>query len=63
MDEMTNSIATIANAIDEGVNGVNGAAESTQLLVCDMDKISSRMNENEEIANILQQGTSIFTKF
>ena len=63
MNEIATSIRTITNAIEEGAEGVNGAAESTQLLVGDIDKISSRMDENEQIARTLQQGTAIFTKF
>ena len=63
MDEIAASISTITDAIDEGAKGVNGAAESTQMLVVDMEKISNRMDVNEKIAGILQQGTDIFTKF
>ena len=63
MDEIATSISTITDAIDEGARGVNGAAESTQTLVGDMAKISNRMNGNEKIAGVLQQGTAIFTKF
>ena len=63
MDEIATSINTITNAIDEGAEGVNGAAESTQMLVVDMEKISNRMDVNEKIAGDLQQGTAIFTKF
>lgn len=63
MDEIATSINTITNAIDEGAEGVNGAAESTQVLVVDMEKISNRMNLNEKIAGVLQEGTAIFTKF
>lgn len=63
MDEIASSIYTITEAIGEGAKGVNGAAESTQMLVVDMEKISNRMDENEKIAGVLQQGTIIFTKF
>ena len=63
MDEIATSISTITDAIEEGAKGVNGAAESTQMLVVDMEKISNRMDENEKIAGVLQQGTAIFTKF
>lgn len=63
MDEIAASISTITDAIDEGAKGVNGAAESTQMLVVDMEKISNRMDVNEKIAGVLQQGTDIFTKF
>lgn len=62
MEEIAGSINTITAAIDEGVNGVTGAAESTQGLVEDMDNISKRMDENFEIAGDLKKETSIFTK-
>ena len=63
MDEIAASISTISVAIDDGAKGVNGAAESTQVLVGDMEKISSRMDANERIAGILEKGTAIFTRF
>lgn len=63
MDEIAASISTISVAIDDGARGVNGAAESTQVLVGDMEKISSRMDANERIAGILEKGTAIFTRF
>lgn len=63
MDEIADSISTITDAIDEGAKGVNGAAESTQMLVVDMEKINSRMDVNENIAGVLQKGTNMFTKF
>lgn len=62
MEEIAGSINTITSAIDEGVNGVTGAAESTQILVGDMDNISKRMDENFAIARGLKDETSIFTK-
>ena len=37
MDEIASSISSITQAIDEGAHGVNGAAQSTQLLVRDME--------------------------
>ena len=63
MDEIASAINTITSAIEEGARGVNGAAESTQVLVEDMAKISNRMEENENIADTLQQETNIFTNF
>lgn len=62
MDEIAGSLNTITAAIDEGVNGVTGAAESTQVLVEDMDNISKRMDENFEIAGDLKKETSVFTR-
>ena len=63
VDEIAGSIATITNAIEEGANGVAGAAESTQVLVTDMENISSRMDENQEIAAALQKETDVFKNF
>lgn len=62
MEEIAGSINSIASAIDEGVNGVNGAAQSTQVLVGDIDNIAKRMDENFEIAGDLKKETSIFTR-
>lgn len=62
MAEITSSINSITSAIEEGVKGVSGAAESTQALVYDMDNITERMGENEKIAGNLQQETAIFKK-
>ena len=62
-DEIASSISTITDAIEEGAKGVNGAAESTQLLVVDMEKISKRMDQNQKIAAALQKETDVFTNF
>ena len=62
-DEIAESISTITDAIEEGAKGVNGAAESTQLLVVDMEKISKRMDQNQKIAAALQKETDVFTNF
>ena len=62
MDEIAASISTISHAIEEGVNGVVSAADSTQVLVTDMDNISRRMDENYEIADGLKKETAIFIK-
>ncbi len=63
VDEIAASIGTITDAIDEGARGVTGAAESTQMLVSDMENISNRMDENQEIASALQKETNIFKNF
>lgn len=63
VDEIAESIGTITDAIEEGANGVAGAAESTQVLVSDMENISSRMEENQEIAAALQKETDVFKNF
>ena len=62
MVEIQKSIKTIAHAIEEGAKGVSNAADSTQVLVTDMENISNRMDENFEIATDLKKETAIFTK-
>lgn len=62
MLEISSSINTISHAINEGVNGVVSAADSTQLIVEDMDNISHKMDENYDIADSLKKETSIFIK-
>lgn len=61
VDSIAGSINNITHAIEEGAKGVNGAAQSTQTLVSDMDNINEKMNENREIASALQKETDIFT--
>lgn len=63
VNEITASIGTITRAIEDGAEGVTGAAESTQNLVIDMEKINSQMEENKEIAVLLQEGTSVFKSY
>lgn len=63
VDSIADSISSITHAIEEGAKSVNGAAQSTQTLVADMDNINERMNENREIASALQKETDVFTKF
>lgn len=60
VSEIANSIETISNAIDEGANGISSVADSTQILVEDMDNISSRMNENAQMAAALKEETEVF---
>lgn len=63
VDEIASSIETIMDAIEEGARGVTGAAESTQVLVTDMENISNRMDENQQIAAALQKETDVFKNF
>lgn len=63
VDSIAGSINDITHAIEEGAKGVQGAAQSTQTLVADMDSINEKMNENRQIASALQKETDIFTKF
>lgn len=62
MQEIAESINTIANAIGEGVYGVSSVADSTQILVGDMENISNRMDDNQSIAASLKQETEVFKK-
>ena len=62
VSQIAESINMITNSIDEGVNGVMSAANSTQDLVKDINNISMRMDENQEIAEDLQKETAIFVK-
>lgn len=62
MTEIAESISTIAHAIEEGVTGVSGAADSTQVLVNDMEDITQHMDENQHIAASLKRETEVFKK-
>lgn len=60
--QIGDSISTITEAIGQGAQGVANAADSTQVLVSDLENISGRMDENQKIAAELREETSIFTK-
>lgn len=62
MDEIADSIGSIASAIDEGVTGVGEAADNTQVLLGDMENITHYMDNNQEIASSLKKETEIFKK-
>ena len=63
IDEIALSISAITTAVDEGAEGINGAAKSTQNLVEDIVNISDKMNENKVIAQTLQKCTHVFANF
>ena len=63
IDEIALSISAITTAVDEGAEGINGAAKSTQNLVEDIANISDKMNENKVIAQTLQKSTHVFANF
>lgn len=63
IDEIALSISAITTAVDEGAEGINGAAKSTQNLVEDIVNISDKMNENKVIAQTLQKSTYVFANF
>lgn len=58
--EIAGSIDSISQAIDEGVNGVAGTADSMQTLAMEFDEVSRKMDENQEIAGGLRKETEIF---
>lgn len=62
MAEIADSINTIAHAVEEGVKGVSSAADSTQVLVGDMEDITRHMDENQHIAADLKRETEVFKK-
>ena len=59
-NEIAESIDSISRAIDEGVDGVNGTAVSMQTLAMEIDGVSGKMDENQEIAGSLKKETEIF---
>lgn len=59
-NEIAESIDSITRAIDEGVDGVNGTAASMQTLAMEIDGVSGKMDENQEIAGTLKKETEIF---
>ena len=63
IDEIALSISAITTAVDEGAEGINGAAKSTQNLVEDIVNITDKMNENKVIAQTLQKSTHVFANF
>ena len=62
MTEIADSIQTITFAINESVKGIGSAADSTQILVGDMEHITGHMNENQQIASDLKKETEVFKK-
>lgn len=60
MAEIAESIDTITDAITEGVSGISSVADSTQVLVEDMDNIAVHMNENAQMAGDLKEETEVF---
>ena len=62
ISDIAESINTISMALSDGVEGVSGVAESTQVLVGDMDNIVKRMDENQKISEDLNEETAVFVK-
>ncbi len=60
MSGIADSIGTITKAIDEGVGGITGVADNTRSLVDDMEDITRRMGQNQEIVKGLEKETVVF---
>lgn len=61
IEEIAGSIDLIARSIEEGEKGVGSAADSTQTLLEDMERIAQHMDDNQTIAVSLKRETEIFT--
>ena len=62
MEQIAESISSIAFSIDEGSTGVGEAADNTQVLLSDMENIAHYMDDNQEIAASLKKETEVFQK-
>lgn len=62
MGELETTIGTIDGSVKESTNGIYSVAENVQELVGDLDKISSRMEFNQEIAQELKEEVGAFEK-
>lgn len=60
VNEIAQSIESITRAIEEGVDGVNGTVSSMQTLAVEIEGVSGKMDENQEIAGSLKKETEIF---
>ena len=61
MSNITDSITGISTAIDESANGVSSAALNTNDVVKDIVAIASEMDNNKEIAGVLDTQAERFT--
>lgn len=60
VNEIAQSIDSITRAIEEGVDGVNSTVTSMQTLAVEIEGVSGKMDENQEIAGSLKKETEIF---
>ena len=60
MAQIAQSIDSISQAIDDGVNGVSSTAENMQTLVSEVDDVTNKMEQNQKIASSLKNETKIF---
>ena len=61
MAQIAQSIDSISQAIDDGVNGVSSTAENMQALAAEVDDVNGKMEENQKIASSLRDETTVFT--
>ena len=62
MESIAESINAITESIDGSVTGVSNTADSTMVLMNDMQSISRRMDDNQAIATTLKRETEVFTQ-
>lgn len=62
MTMIAQSMDNIAHSINESSIGINSTADNTQTLVEDIERISSRMDDNMNIVSIMMRETEVFTK-
>ena len=60
MAQIAQSIDSISQAIDDGVNGVSSTAENMQTLATEVDDVNGKMEENQKIASSLKEETTVF---
>ena len=60
MVEIADSIESITKAIDDGVSGITGVADSAKSLVDDMEDITVRMDTNQVIVEELKNQMEVF---
>lgn len=60
MAQIAQSIDSISQAIDDGVNGVSSTAENMQALATEVDDVNGKMEENQKIASSLREETTVF---
>ena len=58
--EIADSIESITKAIDDGVSGITGVADSAKSLVDDMEDITVRMDTNQVIVEELKNQMEVF---
>ncbi len=63
MKSTVESIEGISMGVEESANAVTTSAESTQLLVEEMNNITNEMNESQVIVGSLKNETEVFKKY